>query len=99
MFQQVRQAAEQAAISVSRRAFLGKLGQGALAIASLAGIFAALPSTSQAAGKLKCCTYWSEAYGFFSECHTGSCPKLSGAELVDRYAVNNCGECSPWGYG
>ena len=55
MFQHVQRAAEQAAISASRRAFLGKLGQGALTLAGVIGGILALPSEAQAGGPYCCC--------------------------------------------
>jgi hypothetical protein len=98
MFQTLSEVADQVATSVSRRAFVGKLGQGALAVIS-AGVFSVLSPKALADGNLKCCRYWSEASGFFCECHSGSCPKLSGAKLVDRFNVYNCSECYFGGYG
>lgn len=53
MFEKVSSAAEQVATSLSRRAFLGKLGRGALA--GVMGGFLALPCEAQAGGPYCCC--------------------------------------------
>jgi hypothetical protein len=48
MFDKVSQAAEKLATNVSRRDFLGRLGQGALAIAGTMGAILAFPERVQA---------------------------------------------------
>src|SRR5712692_10541234 len=48
MFDKVSQAAEKLATNVSRRAFLGRLGQGALGLAAVIAGVVALPSQAQA---------------------------------------------------
>ena len=48
MFDKVSQAAEKLATNVSRRAFLGRLGQGALATAGVLGAMLAFPGQAQA---------------------------------------------------
>ena len=48
MFEKVGQVAEQVATSVSRRQFLGRFGQGALAVAAAVGGLLALPADAQA---------------------------------------------------
>jgi hypothetical protein len=53
MFERVGSLAERVATNVSRRAFLGRLGQGALGLAAVIGGVLALPSQAQAADQ--CC--------------------------------------------
>ena len=60
MFEKVNQAAEQVATSMSRRGFLGKLGQGALALAGALGGLLVLPrmaSGQRSSGYVGCCRY------------------------------------------
>jgi hypothetical protein len=57
MFEKVSQVAERVASLASRRAFLGKLGRGALAMVGLLGGLLALPSRADA-GPYHCyCSY------------------------------------------
>jgi hypothetical protein len=56
MFDKVSQAAERLATTVSRRDFLGRVGQSALAVAGAMGAMFALPELAQA-GQKKVCTY------------------------------------------
>ena len=49
MFEKLSQAAEQMATKVSRRQFLGRLGGGALALATAVGGLLALPDAAEAA--------------------------------------------------
>jgi hypothetical protein len=53
MFERVGSLAERVATEVSRRAFLGRLGQNALGLAAVIGGVLALPSKAQAADR--CC--------------------------------------------
>lgn len=50
MFDKLSEAAESLATNVSRRAFLGRLGQGALVVAGVLGGMLAAASTAQAYG-------------------------------------------------
>jgi hypothetical protein len=54
MFEKIGQVAEQAATSVSRRQFLGRFGQSALAVAAAVGGLLALPEVAHAAHRPKC---------------------------------------------
>jgi hypothetical protein len=54
MFDRVSEAAEKLATSVSRRAFMGRLGKGALTIAGAVGAFLAIPGLVQAGGGCVC---------------------------------------------
>jgi hypothetical protein len=55
MFDRVGSLAERVATSVSRRAFLGRMGQGALAVAGGMAALLAFPQVAQAAQRV--CTY------------------------------------------
>jgi hypothetical protein len=61
MFDKVSEVAERVATNVSRRAFLGRLGQGALGIAAAIGGALALPARAQA-GSAHCCICYSPYY-------------------------------------
>ncbi len=50
MFDRVSEAAEKLATNVSRRAFLGRMGQGALGLAAVIGGMLAIPSQARAGG-------------------------------------------------
>jgi hypothetical protein len=54
MFDRVTEAAEKLATNVSRRAFLGGLGKGALTLAGAVGAFLAIPGLVQAGGGCTC---------------------------------------------
>jgi hypothetical protein len=58
MFDKVSQVAEKLAINVSRRAFLGRLGQGALVLAGAIGAMVAFPGLGQAKGGSGCQICW-----------------------------------------
>jgi hypothetical protein len=61
MFERVGSLAERVAANVSRRAFLGRLGQGALALAGAMGAMLVSPGLAQAkgcaGGPCRCCCY------------------------------------------
>jgi len=56
MFDRVGDLAEKVATHVSRRAFLGRLGQGTLGLAAIVGGVLGLPAHSRANPKQFCCT-------------------------------------------
>ena len=56
MFDKVSQAAEQVAINVSRRAFMGRLGQGALATAGVLGTMLVFGGKAGATGPCAYCS-------------------------------------------
>jgi hypothetical protein len=61
MFDKIGQAAEKIAVAVSRRAFLGRLGQGAIGMAMvIAGVLA---SPTQARPTNKCCICSNPQFG------------------------------------
>jgi hypothetical protein len=73
MFDKIGRLAEAAAdsISVSRRGFLGRLGQLALGAAGVLGGLLALPGTAQASSGVICCSYeCKQSYGCPPEKHT-----------------------------
>jgi hypothetical protein len=53
MFERISDAAERVATNVSRRAFLGRLGQGALGLAAILGGVLAFPAQAEAGNS--CC--------------------------------------------
>jgi hypothetical protein len=87
MFDKIGRLAEAAAnsVSVSRRGFLGRLGQVALGVAGVLGGLLVLPGTAQAGSGVVCCKY---------ECRSYGCPR----GLTVCYAAGkNCPENFPNG--
>ncbi len=86
MFDKVSQAAEKLATNVSRRAFLGRLGQGALGLAAVIAGVVALPSQAQAGQQY--CVIVIKGYGnitglsFYYNPVNGACP--CGGTLFDN---------------
>ncbi len=99
MFDKVSQAAEKLATNVSRRAFLGRLGQAALAVAGVLGATLAFPSQTQAGGQTnKLCGY-SGGYKCPSYCVRcdENCPppgRFSACKLTYISACTCNGGCS-----
>jgi hypothetical protein len=103
MFDKIGRLAEAAAnsISVSRRGFLGRLGQVALGAAGVLGGLLALPGTAQAGSGVVCCHYQCKnTYG----CHPKliacepagmTCPTDTSCEchLVKSYTAAACTQC------
>jgi hypothetical protein len=91
MFDRVSEAAEKLATNVSRRAFLGRLGQGALGLAAVIGGVLALPSQARAgAGAAVWCRISNAP---LVGCRTykainGTCP--CGGILVRNQDVRRC---------
>ena len=86
MFEQVGILAEKMAMNVSRRAFLGRLGQGALGLAAVIGGMLSFPGQAQAAAK--CCTDPNSYYPSCIKAKGNSCP--SGWLPVDCSQFNYC---------
>jgi hypothetical protein len=100
MFEKISQLAEAAAthVSLSRRGFMGRLGQGALgAVGVLGGVFV-LSNKVQAAQKLYMCIYGVDGrgpncgyahcdYGFQS---CGNCPPISCCVVVSKSIIGTC---------
>jgi hypothetical protein len=95
MFDRVSEAAENLATSVSRRAFMGKLGKWALAVAGAVGAFAAVPSPLQAGNPNYhwiCCVY----SGGATLCQKlpTPCPSTyNGSQLDTECTVSGCKYC------
>ena len=112
MIEQVTNLAERVAtnISLSRRGFLGRLGQGALAAAGvLAGVLA-LPKNALAAGVV-CCQYQCQGYRkkpyHEAGCYTAgtpcpdpffACSSGLGGTLTKQFTASTCKDCyRQWG--
>jgi hypothetical protein len=96
MFDKIGDAAEKLAINVSRRAFLGRLGQGAFGLAAAIVSVLAFPREAQAS---ELCCFYSTPSGCccFKPQHP-ACPR--GGVLVDckrSCYQNRCGYC-PGGF-
>jgi hypothetical protein len=57
MFERVGNLAERVATNVSRRAFLGRLGQGAMGVAAAIGGILMIAGTARADSGVTCCYY------------------------------------------
>jgi hypothetical protein len=104
MFEKIGRLAEAAAnkVSVSRRGFLGRLGQGALAMTGVLGGLLAIPTAARAGGSYVCCTWTcnpgvggkknstrSFCYPPGSHCYSPSpCPY--GGSLKKQASLNSC---------
>ncbi len=87
MFDRFGSLAERVATNVSRRAFLGRLGQGALGLAAVIGGVLAFPA--QALANHSCCMFVTITGG--CECRNsqgGRCPQ--GFVLVDCTSCTGC---------
>jgi hypothetical protein len=73
MFDKLGQAAEKLATHVSRRAFLGRLGQGALGLAATVGGMLAFPAQAQAGNGGTCCLCASRPSGLICRKNRGGC--------------------------
>ena len=103
MFEKIGRLAERAAnnVSVSRRGFLGRLGQVALGAAGVLGGLLVLPGTAQAGSGVVCCHYiCKNSYACprkFVICETQCSATLpnSGCEckLVKSYTAAACTQC------
>jgi hypothetical protein len=107
MFEKFGRLAEQAAtkVSVSRRGFLGRLGQGALATIGVLGGAVAFSQDARPGGSgVFCCKYHCHSpYGknggpqsFLMGCYTGGCPPYSGfgnCKLQQQRQVSDCTQC------
>jgi hypothetical protein len=108
MFEKIGRLAETAAtkISVSRRGFLGRLGQGALAAAGALGGLLLFPKNALANGSYVCCIYKCRdihggSYKITKRCYPpgSACPGVStacsgyGGAFIDSKMVNACSSC------
>jgi hypothetical protein len=97
MFNRVDDLAEKVATHVSRRAFLGRLGQGCLGLAvAMAGVLTTAATARAGTGK-SCCSYcWPINPGdSYKVCLQGSCPATGpkGGILCSSVAVTGCAQC------
>ena len=105
MYDRVGDFAERVATTVSRRAFLGRLGESALGLAAVIGGVLALPANARAANGKTCCkyVYISIAGGSASSCYVciagpDPCPdvlttRCAGAVFSNSYPVQGCSQC------
>ena len=102
MFQKITQLAEAAAthVSLSRRGFLGGLGQGALAVGALLAGFVTPAGAGQ--GGVVCCKYYCsnrpyKGHRFFVSCQaagTTCAPFSSYCDLQHQSTASDCTQCS-----
>jgi hypothetical protein len=94
MFERFTEAAEKLATNVSRRAFMGRFGKGALAVTgALVALFAS-PGTALA-GKKNCC-YYGNSPNTAWLCSDGPCPQnYHGLALQSSFATGTCHACPP----
>jgi hypothetical protein len=100
MFEKIGRMAETAAtkVSASRRGFLGRLGQGALAAAGALGGLLALSNKAQAGKTLYSCSYQLKRGEFkcrYTYCPSsmqscGGCPPLNCCQLVSNTIIGTC---------
>jgi len=104
MFDKIGRLAEKAAnsVSVSRRGFLGRLGQVALGAAGVMGGLLVLPGTAQAGSGVVCCKYQCKnSYAcppqyFVCEPAGTTCPETIGGcdcKLIKSYTRAACSQC------
>jgi len=96
MFDRVSEAAEKLATNVSRRAFMSRLGRGALAVSG-ALVGALVIPTSLLAGPPPryCCIYGDPCHGGGAVlCASQSCPSTyQGFSFSTKISVKTCQEC------
>jgi hypothetical protein len=89
MFDRVGSLAQRVATHVSRRAFLGRLGQGALGLTAVIAGVLALPSQARA-GELYCVSFNKGSFplscNWYYQAVNGTCP--CGGGLVDSRPKN-----------
>jgi hypothetical protein len=99
MFDKVSQAAEKLATNVSRRAFFGRVGRGALVVAGVLGATLALPGQGQAKGTTNKLCFYSGGYNcrnYCVRCDEGCPPpaRFSACRLISISACTCNGGCS-----
>jgi hypothetical protein len=100
MYEKFSQLAAQAATSVSRRQFLGRLGRGALAAAAATAGTLVHPGEALARrGKARCCYYRCGGRGgtsgrYVCRADGSACPALRGCTLRSQRLVSNCQRCA-----
>jgi hypothetical protein len=105
MFDKIGRLAEAAANSVSRRGFLGRLGQVALGAAGVLGGLLVLPGTAQAGGGVVCCKYVCKRIIYFcshemiTTCYPAgtACPatlnNFCDCKLTGSQTKDDCTQC------
>jgi hypothetical protein len=102
MLERISNLAETMATNMARRAFFGRVGQGALTVTGLLGGFLLMPAHASAGNAFNCCVYECPPVGIGSPptystiCGTTSCPPSihQGACLLVRQSVvHNCNSC------
>jgi hypothetical protein len=108
MFEKIGRLAETAAnqVSVSRRGFLGRLGQGALAVTGVLGGLLAIPTAARARGSYVCCSWtckrlsgnrtYHSCYPPGSTCRKAALCSFFGyrSARVHQTRVSSCSECT-----
>jgi hypothetical protein len=97
MFEKIGRLAETAAnkVSVSRRGFLGRLGQGALAVTGVLGGMLAIPTAARAAGSYLCCKWECKPGGRFAVCipPTSDCSATNPCSYGWSFTQNTVQSC------
>ena len=109
MFERIGRLAERAATGagVSRRGFLGRLGQSALGVAGVLAGLAATTASAKGAGAYVCCTWkcynpyrgakWTKrsfCYPPGSSCGVFGPPCDFGGSFIGQNTVNDCKFCN-----
>jgi len=83
-------------VSQSRRGFLSRLGQGALAVGAVLGGISTAAAGSGGNG-VRCCYYRNNRrpYDRFTDCNTAdvNCPRVLGYSLVKKGHASDCSQC------
>jgi hypothetical protein len=105
MFEKISRMAEKAAtnLSVSRRGFLGRLGQSALGVAAVLAGFAATTASAKGGGSYVCCTWKCSNYGGVTYKTTSCLPPGTNCDnyrpcyrplkLEGHKEVSSCASC------
>jgi hypothetical protein len=105
MFERITQLADAAAtrVSLSRRGFLGRLGQGALGAVGVLGGLLLFPRDARADGSVLCCHYACKPRGYIGFHAKTTCQKAgtpcaatigSGCELIGSSTAATCSDCN-----
>ena len=101
MFEKIGRLAESAAnkVSVSRRGFLGRLGQGALAMTGVLGGLLAIRTNARAGGSYVCCIWKCTLYHTYKLCYPpgSTCSPISPCALggvLHQHSVSSCKQCN-----
>jgi hypothetical protein len=106
MFEKIGRLAETAAnkVRVSRRGFLGRVGQGALAMTGVLGGLLAIPTAARAGGSYVCCSWtckrfrgtrtYHSCYPPGSTCSNTVYCSYFGTARVRQTKVSSCSKCN-----